>query len=175
MASLAIPEVQHYPAHTTAGINYAVPMGPEFVAAIDEGFGKVAGWLGENGITAIGPTYIRYNVINMEGVMRVEIGWFVDDAIPVEVAAQAGEIVVAESPAGEYVVTRYTGHYDGLMNATAMLIGWAKQTGVQWDAWETPEGEAFAARYEIYHSDPAEEPDPEKWVTELAFKTRDAA
>lgn len=175
MASLTIPEIQDYPSHVTAGINYAVPMGPEFIEAIDTGFGRVAGWLREKGVEAMGPTYIRYNVINMEGVMHVEIGWFVDDPISDDVAASGGDIVVGESPAGNYVTTRYSGHYDGLMNATAMLIGWAKQTGVEWDAWDTPQGEAFAARYEIYHTDPGEEPDPEKWVTELAFKVRDAA
>ncbi len=172
MGNITIPEVKQYPSHVTAGIHYAVPMGPEFIEAINSGFSSVAGWLHGNEIHAMGPTYIRYNIINMSGVMHLEIGWFVDDPIPAEVAARAGEIVVGESPAGEYVTAKYTGHYDGLMNATAMLIGWAKETGIEWDAWDAPEGHAFAARYEIYHTDSDEEPDPEKWVTELAFKVK---
>lgn len=174
MGHLTIPQKEHYPAHTTAGIKAVVPMGPEFVEAINTNFGKVAGWLHENGVEAMGPTYIRYDIIDMANKLHVEIGWFVDDPIPAEVAAAGGDIVVGESPAAEYVTAKYTGHYDGLMDATAMLIGWAKQVGIEWDSHDTPEGEAFAARYEIYITDPVDEPDPEKWMTELAFKTRAA-
>jgi hypothetical protein len=33
-----------------------------------------------------------------------------------------------------------------------------------------PDGDRWGARLEIYESDPAQEPDMDKWVTDLAFR-----
>ena len=54
-----------------------------------------------------------------------------------------------------------------------MLIGWLRLTQQPLDMEERADGDHFACRLEIYETDPAEEPDMDKWVTELAFKLKD--
>jgi effector-binding domain-containing protein len=73
-------------------------------------------------------------------------------------------------PGGKYATVRYTGHPMGLADATAALLTWAAGQGLTWDVRETEDGERWGARLEIYESDPAQEPDMDKWVTELAFR-----
>ena len=65
---------------------------------------------------------------------------------------------------------RYTGHPMGLYDATAALLDWAAGQGLAWDVTETEDGDRWGARLEIYESDPAQEPDMDKWVTDLAFR-----
>ena len=59
------------------------------------------------------------------------------------------------------------------MDVNAVLIGWAKEKGIRWDAVETPNGDRFAGRLEIYETDPREEPDQSKWKTEVAIRLAD--
>ncbi len=73
--------------------------------------------------------------------------------------------------AGDYGVVRYTGPYDTLFEVNAVLVGWAKERGVVWDAETGPAGDRFAARVEYYHTDPAQNPDPATWVSEVMIKT----
>jgi hypothetical protein len=47
-----------------------------------------------------------------------------------------------------------------------------KENGIVWQTSE--EGKAWGARIEAYLTDPAEEPDPQKWQTELAFLITEA-
>jgi hypothetical protein len=42
--------------------------------------------------------------------------------------------------------------------------------GLTFDVRETEDGDRWGARLEIYESDPAQEPDMDKWVTDLAFR-----
>jgi hypothetical protein len=39
--------------------------------------------------------------------------------------------------------------------------------------WDVENGDAFAARVEFYLTDPADEPDQEKWETEVAIRLRE--
>ncbi|WP_367892219.1 hypothetical protein [Shinella curvata] len=64
----------------------------------------------------------------------------------------------------------YTGPYDGLYDATAMLVGWAKEKGLRWDARSTENGDVFASRLEVHDNNPSIEPDSAKLVTTLLFK-----
>lgn len=73
-------------------------------------------------------------------------------------------------PAGRYATLRYTGHPDGLVGATTSLLEWAGQHDLTWDLDHTEAGERWAARLEIYETDPAVEPNMNKWVTQLAFR-----
>jgi hypothetical protein len=63
-----------------------------------------------------------------------------------------------------------TGHPDGLLGATASLLKWADEQKLTWDVRQTPDGERWAARLEIYETDPVAEPDMTKWTTQLAFR-----
>ena len=76
-------------------------------------------------------------------------------------------------PAGRYVTVSHVGHPAGLMGATAALLEWAQGQGLQFDVTATPEGDRWGCRLEIYQTDPAVEPDPGRWVTQLAFRLAD--
>jgi hypothetical protein len=42
--------------------------------------------------------------------------------------------------------------------------------GLTFDVREAEDGDRWGARLEIYESDPVQEPDMDKWVTDLAFR-----
>ena len=72
-------------------------------------------------------------------------------------------------PGGRYVVLRHVGPYDGLVASNAALQRWAQQQGVGLDSWDTAEGTAWRGRVEHYLTNPAAEPDPAKWETDVAY------
>ena len=88
------------------------------------------------------------------------------------VAANPGGTVVVfkNLPAGDYATLTYHGAPSGLVGATAVLLEWGAREDVRWDVQPTAAGERWGVRLEIYRTDPAAEPDPDRWETELAFK-----
>lgn len=129
---------------------------------------QVFAWLGERGIQPAGAPFWKFNLIDMGGLLEVEVG------VPVAAPVDGDDRVLSGVlPAGRYATLRYTGHPDGLLGATASLRDWAKQEGLTWDMMNTPAGERWRARLEIYETDPAEEPDMTKWTTQLAFRLAD--
>jgi effector-binding domain-containing protein len=126
---------------------------------------EVFGWLGARGIAPAGAPFWKYNVVDMERQLEVEVGVPVADPAPGDDRVRAGVL-----PPGRYATLRYTGHPDGLIGATAALLEWAAARGLTWDVTRTGQGDTWAARLEIYETDPAQEPDLNKWVTQLAFR-----
>jgi hypothetical protein len=59
------------------------------------------------------------------------------------------------------------------MEATKALLDWAAAQGLAWDVSSDARGERWGGRVEYYLSDPREEPDMSKWVTQLAFRLAD--
>lgn len=140
-------------------------------AVIADRFGEVFAWLAERGIEPVGPVFFQYDVINMPGPMHIRAG------VPIARAVGEGEpsdgaVRTDELPAGRYVTVRRIGHPDTLEAATAELLAWAEDEGLEFDQWDSPAGHAWASRVEWYFSDPAEVPDMNQWETELAFKLR---
>jgi effector-binding domain-containing protein len=126
---------------------------------------RVYGWLGERGIAPAGPPFWKYNVVDMDRGLEVEVG------VPVAVAVDGDDDVLAGVlPPGRYATVRYTGHPDGLAGATAALFEWAAEQDLAWDVRPAPDGDRWAARLEIYETDPAEESDMTKWTTQLSFR-----
>jgi effector-binding domain-containing protein len=129
---------------------------------------QVFGWLGERGIPPAGAPFWKYNVIDMERLLEVEVG------VPVPAPVEGDDRVLAGViPAGRYATVRYTGHPDGLIGVISSLLEWAASKGLVWDMKDTPEGERWTARLETYETDPAVEPDMAKWTTEIAFRLAD--
>ncbi len=129
---------------------------------------EVFGWLRARGVAAAGAPFWKYNVIDMERQLEVEVG------VPVA-ASMAGDdhVLAGVLPAGKYTTLRYTGHPDGLLDATRALLNWAAEQDLTWDVTETDGDERWRARLEIYETDPVQEPNMDKWETELAFKLAD--
>lgn len=155
-------DAQHY-----VGIRSQVTM-QELPMAMDQ-LGEVFRWLKSKGGAPIGAPFIRYLVINMEAKLEIDV------AVPVASAMTGeGHMIADVLPAGRYVTLLYAGDYSNLVEVVAELLAWSERKGLVWDKWPVhPRGEGWRARIEIYLTNPAEEPDPEKWQTELAFRLAD--
>jgi effector-binding domain-containing protein len=129
---------------------------------------EVFAWLGAHGLPPAGPPFMRYNVIDMTRDLEIDNG--VPVAAPVEGDA---EVIAGVLPAGRYATLTHVGHPSELMAATKALLDWAAAQGLTWDSSPSADGERWGSRLEIYLSDPREEPDMSKWVTQLAFRLAD--
>jgi effector-binding domain-containing protein len=129
---------------------------------------QVGAWLSERSLRPSGAPFWKYDVIDMAGTLEVEVAVPILDPVEGDEHVRAGLL-----PAGRYVVATFTGHPRGLEGATAAVLAWGSQHDVRWDMAPTDVGEVWGARLEIYESDPATEPDMEKWVTKLAFRLID--
>ena len=81
-----------------------------------------------------------------------------------------GRVRTGTIPAGRFATLIHTGPYDGLYQANVALGEWLGKQGIPHPMPEAAPGEYDAALLEIYGTDPAEEPDPQKWETEVAFR-----
>jgi effector-binding domain-containing protein len=157
-------QVVERPAQSYVAIKAQVTM-QTIGAILPELHPQVFAWLGERGIPPAGPPFWKYNVVDMTRGLDVEVG------VPVAVSTDGdGRVLAGVLPPGRYATLRFTGHPEGLMGATASLLAWADEQSLTWDVRQTPDGELWAARLEIYETDPAEEPDMTKWTTQLAFR-----
>ena len=129
---------------------------------------QVFAWLGEHGAAPAGAPFWKYNVIDMAGKLEVEAG-----APVVAAVAGDGRVVSGMLPAGRYATLTHVGHPSELMAATRALLDWAAAQGLTWDMSPGANGERWGCRLEIYLTDPSQEPDMSKWVTQLAFKLAD--
>ena len=151
----------HYVAERTR-----VPM-QEFAGAVDRAYPRVFTWLREHDIAPAGAPIIRYRVIDMATALDVDIGVPVAERTAVDAGLTADTL-----PAGRYASLIYTGHYEGLVDATSALLDWGSEQGLQWDRWTANQGDAWGGRYETYRTDPRAEPDPSRWETEIAMRLR---
>ncbi|WP_420123736.1 GyrI-like domain-containing protein [Nakamurella sp.] len=150
---------------TTTGITLAT------IAEIADRIPELVGALVAHGTTPAGAPFFRYLEIHGEA-MTVQVG------VPVPAGATLPEHVTpfpteaGELPAGRYVTTTHVGPFDGLLAATASLMAWADDQGLDLDR-EIADGvEKWAARLEIYLTDPRLETDPARFRTDLAIKVR---
>jgi effector-binding domain-containing protein len=130
--------------------------------------GEVFSWLGAHGLPPAGPPFLKYNVIDMASQLEI------DNGVPVAApAAGEGEVISGVLPAGRYATLTHVGHPSELAEATKTLLDWAAGQGLTWDMSPGADGERWGSRLEIYLTDPREEPDMSKWVTQLAFRLAD--
>lgn len=135
---------------------------------VDRAFQTLFGWLGRNGIAPAGAAFFKYNLLDTSKRFEIEF------AVPVAAEASVeGELIAGVLPAGRYAEVTWTGPYDALFDVNAVLVGWAKEKGLRWDAASTADGERFAARLEIYENNPAEVADPNALITTVAIKLAD--
>ncbi|HEV7278188.1 MAG TPA: GyrI-like domain-containing protein [Devosiaceae bacterium] len=162
---LTLPEIVERPPRPYVAIRREVTIPFDEVAG--PCFDELFAWVAAAGIEEAGAVFIRYELVRMPELV-VEFG------VPLRASAAPGEGMVAgELLGGRYAVLTYWGHHHNLMDVNAVMVGWARQKEIRWDSRQTPEGEVFACRLELYETDPAEEPDPAKWETRLEFKLAD--
>jgi hypothetical protein len=129
---------------------------------------EVFRWLDGRGRRPAGPPFWKYNIIDMQRELEIEAGVTVVGSVEGDERVLCGVL-----PAGRYVTLRHVGHPSTLMDATASLLDWAAARGLVWDMQPSPTGNRWGARLEFYLTDPEEEPDMTRWVSELAFRLAD--
>lgn len=121
-------------------------------------------WLKQHGGAATGAPFFNYTRMGPGEDMEMEVGW------PTAKVMEPDDTVVTGSlPAGRYVMARHTGPYDQLYNAHMQVHDWLEKQGMVPQNWGNGAKER-ATLLEIYETDPMEEKDPQKWVTDIAFK-----
>ncbi len=156
-------EVVDRPAQPYVALRDVVPM--DRVSVVADRFGELFGWLGQRSLNPVGPPFLRYRVIQADGRLDMEAG------IPVggEVSAE-GAVSVDVLPAGRFLMAEHLGPYSGVGALTADLLAWAHDHLLSFDQHAVALGEEWGCRLEIYPTDPRQEPDPQRWLTLLAFK-----
>ena len=157
-------KVEQRPEIPYMGIRFIAPFQGMF-KQIDAVQKELTRWFKEQGITPAGPPLLRYHVIDMGGEMDLEYG------IPVETPLPGDDRVKpAILPAGRYTSLVYTG--SGLQGNKALIEG-SRGMGLEFDRWDTEQGDNFRSRYERFLTDPKVEPRKMKWDVEVAIKLVD--
>ena len=131
----------------------------ETFAKIADRLPEVMQWLADRELPILGAPFFRY--------LRVTGEEFeVEAAIPTVAEVPGdGDVFTATLPAGQYVVALHEGSPDGLATVTERLLAHSLRFDRDGDRW--------GARLETFFTDPAVEPDPAKWTTEVAIRLAD--
>lgn len=112
---------------------------------------------------SVGAPLWKYNLTHMDRGMEIAAGTATADLVEGDERVRAGVL-----PAGQYAVVRHVGHPRTLIDATARLLSWADEQGLNWDVTSTDDGERWGCRLETYYDEPGQ--DMNEWETELAFR-----
>lgn len=160
------PQIDERPAQPYVAIRRDITM--DTFADIADRFPELFAWLGERGLEFAGAPFFKYNRIDMEGALEVEA------CVPIAEPAEGDDAVLAGTlPAGRYAVVSHHGHPDGLIQVTTDLLEWADREGLGWDVTDTEQGPLWAARVEVYLTDPTTTPDMSEWDMQLMIKLAD--
>lgn len=158
------PRVENRAAISTLGIRETVPF-RTMLANRDRLLAELVVWLDERRITPTGPFFLRLHVVDMAGDMDIEVG------VEAEPMATDNRVRPGTLPAGRYALLDYR---STSLSANRFLHEWISAQGMTTDVHATPAGDAFAARCEVYVTDPRTEPRKTRWIVRLAFLLRDA-
>jgi effector-binding domain-containing protein len=141
-------------------VDTAVEMATLSVAEIGPFVGRayrdVASYLDRKGAGPAGMPFARYHRVSDEQ-FEVEAGFPASTPVSGE-----GDIEPSDLPAGPAAVTLYVGPYDEMAPAYDALTTWIVEHG----------GEPHGDPWEIYFDDPATQPDPAQWRTEIVMPYR---
>jgi hypothetical protein len=132
------------------------------LAARDRLLAEAREMIQEAAIETLGYGFLRLYVINMDGPMDLEAGYFT--AGPAHTAHS--RLRPGSMPAGSYATMKYQDH---ARRANQALQDWARDDNLVLDRRTVPEGDEFACRYEAFWTDPAVEPRKTRWTVELSI------
>ena len=122
-------------------------------------YGAVFSYLGSHGMTPAGPPFARFHFVD-EGRCEAEAGVPVPE--PIE---GKGDVIPSVLPGGLAAATLHVGPYEAMEPAYKALTSWVDEQG----------GETTGDAWEVYFTDPQEEPDPAKWKTEVVLPYRETS
>lgn len=161
---IGAPGIEHRAARHSVGIRIITPFEGMF-AQTDKLFKELRQWVNAQGFADQGPYFLRYHVIDMNGLMDVEAGFVVTAP-----QLRGERVSPGVLPAGQYAHLTYSRY--ALRGNQALLI-WVKEQQLEADRESTTNGDAFACRYEAYLTDYRAEPRKKKWLVDVAIRLRD--
>ena len=161
MDLLEPPRVVERPDADYLGIRVVTPF-RGMLSVRNELIDELSAWLVQQGIDDVGMFFLRLHVIDMNGPMDLEVG--VTTSGPL---AGDDRVRPAVLPAGRYATLTYRNHS---LRANRALLDWAGAEALSLDRRDTPEGDLFGCRYELFRTDPRKEPRKTKWQVELNIR-----
>jgi effector-binding domain-containing protein len=126
-------------------------------AWIAEACADVRRYLTDRGIRPDGPPFARYSF--HEDAVTVEAGFPVLSPV-----AGSGRVIASRLPGGPAAITTHTGGYQDLGLAHQAVTDWLKEHGLE------PAG----PHWEVYYTNPAANPAPATWSTDVVSPYRPA-
>jgi len=164
MTTIGKPRIDKRPKLVYMGIRTIAPF-KGMSKVIDRLSKEMNAWVSDHNIKTSGPPFLRFHVIDMRGFMDISFCFPVRKALPSD-----GDIKADVIPAGRYASLIYSG---GGISANRTLIEWVRAQGLDFDRWDTEQGDNFRGRYETYLTDPKIEPRKSRWRVEVAIKLAD--
>jgi effector-binding domain-containing protein len=164
MTTIGKPKIDTRPKQVYMGIRTIAPF-KGMSKVIDRIANELNAWVDENKIKTSGPPFLRFHVIDMRGFMDISFCFPVRKALPDD-----GNVKADVLPAGRYASLTYSG---GGISGNRALIEWVRAQGMDFDRWDTEQGDNFAGRYESYLTNPKIEPRKSRWKIEVAIKLAD--
>ena len=161
---IGTPGIDHRPARHSVGLRIITPFEGMF-AQTDKLFKALRQWVNAQDLADQGPYFLRYHVIDMNGLMDVEAGFVVTTQQIRDERVNSGVL-----PAGRYAHLTYSRY--ALRGNQALLI-WMKEQQLEADREDTSKGDAFGCRCEAYLTDYRTEPRKKNWQVDLAIRLRD--
>ncbi|MGJ3240326.1 MAG: GyrI-like domain-containing protein [Anaerolineae bacterium] len=146
------------------GIRIQTPFSGMF-AEVDKLRKELAKWFKERAIETHGNSFLRYHIIDMEGIMDIEYGTLVDAPLVGDVQVKSASL-----PAGRYASLIYSRY---ALRGNKALIAFIQDNKLTVDRWDDENGDAFRCRFEMYLTDPKVEHRKSKWDVEIAIKLMD--
>jgi effector-binding domain-containing protein len=106
--------------------------------------------------------------MNEQNELECEAGFTVREAV-----SGQGRIQPGSFPAGSYASIIYTGDFKDMMQAHIALEQWIKEQGLKEKIHASDGKVRWGGRTEFYLVDPDNEPDPDRWQTEITFLLED--
>ena len=163
MEIIAGPAFERRAERNTLGIKADAP-NRGMLGARDKLERELLGWVKASGTPSAGPIFMRLHLVDMKGIMGIEVGLVVPEPLPGDDRVQPGVI-----PAGEYATLTYRGED---VRSNGHLIDWVADQGREFDRERTPEGDVFASRCEFWATDPRTEPRKKQRFVQLDFLIR---
>ena len=140
---------------------FGAPGGP------NEAIPRIYQWLAEHQITPQGgPLYVYRHIGDPTDPVDLTVGVPIAEAVHPTSGMTLGAL-----PSGPYIVGRHIGAPDGIPSSQAAVLKWAEENGLRLNAPHDDDEGPWTGRAEHFLTDPAEQPDASKWVTELLFAT----
>jgi hypothetical protein len=157
------PKIVERAKRHTLGIQAIVPY-RGMLAERDRLERELLRWVKASDTPDAGPIFMRLHLVDMKGIMQIEVGLVVPGPLTGDQRVRPGVI-----PAGDYATLTYRGED---VRSNGHLIDWVAEQGHEFHRDRTPEGDAFASRCEIWATDPRTERRKKQRFVQLDFLLR---